>query len=200
MFKRITDTKPEILDIVKQHGFATFENGDYNLNIIGVRNLSSRRAGLFDDRIHIVFKKGGVWNDWSAPLTTDPGRYYLEKTDYRDDGVAILVHPQQCRGAYKIGPHGKARTPSLRQHLPVMVWRDNNHDSILDYGSEIDTGVFFINIHRASTSPDGTKNVSSWSAGCQVFQHKSDFDVFMDLCYKSVQKYGDSITYTLIGI
>ena len=195
------DKEPEILEYVESFGFKVFRNGDYNLNIIGVRNLSERVAGLFDDQMYIVFKKDGVWQQWTAKITTDPGRYYLEKKDYRQDGVAIMVHPQQCRGAYKIGPHGRTRYTALRQHKPVKVWRDNNHDSILDFDSytEIHEGIFFVNIHRASTNPNGTKYVSKWSAGCQVFENIHDFELFIDLCYKSETTYGDTFTYTLVA-
>ena len=70
-----TDKEPEILEFVEAHGFKVFRNGDYNLNIIGVRNISERRAGLFDDKMYIVFKKQGVWQQWTAEITTDPGRY-----------------------------------------------------------------------------------------------------------------------------
>jgi len=193
------DKEPEILEYVESHGFKVFRNGDYNLNIIGERNISERRAGLFDDKIYIVFKKDGVWQQWTTNITTDPGRYYLEKEDYREDGVAILVHPQQCRGAYKIGPHGRTRYTALRQHKPVKIWRDNNKDSWLDFDSDVYEGIFYINIHRASTNPNGTKYVSVWSAGCQVFDNIHDFEVFMELCYKSATIYGDTFTYTLVA-
>lgn len=199
MQMNLYEEEPAILDIVRSHGYVVFTKGEYNLNIIGVRNLSSQRIDLFDDKMYIVFRKNGLWHEYVAPITTDPGRYYLEKEDYRQDGVAIMVHPQQCRGAYKIGRHGRTRYKALRQHKPIMIWRDNNHDSNLDYGSEIHEGIFYINIHRASTSPKGTKIVHKWSAGCQVFQHVDDFDVFMELCYKSQEKYGDTFTYTLLA-
>lgn len=201
LYEVFPNQEPEILEYVESFGFRVFRSGDYNLNIIGVRNLSERVAGLFDDKMYVVFKKDGVWQQWTADITTDPGRYYLEKTDYREDGVAILKHPQQCRGAYKIGPHGKTRYTALRQHKPVQIWRDNDHDSILDFDryTEIHEGIFYINIHRASTNPNGTKYVSNYSAGCTVFSNIQDFDCFMALCYKSATTYGDIFTYTLVA-
>ena len=199
LYETFPDKEPSILKFVEKHGFTVFRNGNYNLNIIGVRNLSQRRAGLFDDKMYIVFKKNGVWQQWTADITTDPGRYYLEKEDYREDGVAILVHPQQCRGAYKLGRHGRTRYKSLVQRKEVEIWRDNNHDSILDFGSEIHKGYFGINIHRASTNPNGTKHVSVWSAGCQVFENILDYEIFIDLCYRSAEIYGDCFTYTLLA-
>ena len=199
MDKRTTETEPQILKDVRKHGFVTFSNGEYNLNIIGVRNLQSTRANLFDDWMHIVFRKDGLWHEWKAPITTDPGSYYLTKQDYRKDGVAIICHPQQMRGAYKIGPHGKTKYTALRQCKPVQIWRDANKDNVLDYKGKVYEGIFFVNIHRSSTRTGGSKYVEKWSAGCQVFQDPSDFGEFMDLCYKSSNKYGDVFTYTLIA-
>lgn len=199
MQQNITEQEPAILEFVRQHGFAVFTKGEYNLNIIGVRNLQSKRIDLFDDEIFIVFRKNGLWHEYKAPITTDPGRYYLENTDYRQDGVAIMVHPQQCRSTYKIGTHGHTRYKALVQRKKIKIWRDNNHDSKLDFDSPISEGYFGINIHRSSTNPNGTKVVHKWSAGCQVFQHIDDFDIFMEICYKSSELYGDMFTYTLLA-
>ena len=195
----VTEYEPHLLDYVRKHGYKVFTQGEYNLNIIGVRNLSSKRSDLFDDKIYIIFRKNGAWHEYIAPITTDPGRYYLTATDYRQDGVAIMVHPQQCLGAYKIGPHGRTRYTALRQEKPIMIWRDNNHDEHLDYDSKIYEGIFHVNIHRSSTHPNGSKIVHKWSAGCQVFQHIDDFDIFMSLCYKAKEIYGDTFTYTLLA-
>ena len=199
MEKRTSQHEPQILKDVREHGFVTFSSGEYNLNIIGVRNLQSTRSNLFDDEIYIVFRVDGLWHEWKAPITTDPGRYYLTKEDYRKDGVAIICHPQQMRGAYKIGPHGKTKYTALRQHKPVQIWRDSNLDDVLDYKGKVYEGIFYVNIHRSSTREGGSKYVDSWSAGCNVFQDPSDFSEFMDLCYTSANIYGDVFTYTLIG-
>ena len=199
MEKRTSQSEPQILKDVRQHGFVTFSKGNYNLNIIGVRNLQSTKSNLFDDEIYIVFKIDDVWHRWKAPITTDPGRYYLTKEDYRKDGVAIICHPQQMRGAYKIGPHGKTKYTALRQHKPVQIWRDSNHDDVLDYKGKVYEGIFYVNIHRSSTREGGSKYVDKWSAGCNVFKDPADFSEFMQLCYTSCDLYGDVFTYTLIG-
>ena len=117
-----------------------FDSKDFDLNIIGVRNLNSTRANLFDDEIHIVYKERGFWVDEYAPATTDPSTYYLQDPNYRaNDGVAILCHPQQIRSGYVLGPHGKTGYTALvnRGKNPTKVWRDGNRDDKLDYGGKV---------------------------------------------------------------
>ena len=69
-------SKELIEKTVKSKGYTWFETGDFNLNIVGIRN--SQPGGLvtnlFDDLITVSFKENGVWkyHEWSC--TTDPGR------------------------------------------------------------------------------------------------------------------------------
>jgi hypothetical protein len=203
MNKEVTPHEPALLQKVRSYGYKTFDSADYDLNIIGVRNVINPEIDRFDDAIHIIYKEKNNWvNEWGA-ATTDPGRYYLEKEDYRQDGVAVMVHPQQCRGAYRIDYHNKRNRTKryfcLRQHRPVRIWRDNNKTSRADYTGAVYTGVYYLNIHRSSKHKGGSKYVYNWSAGCQVWQDPSDFDRFMELCRLQVTNTGyTSFTYTLI--
>ena len=63
MYKEISREEPQIIQLVKAQGFKVFEKKDFDLNIIGIRNLSSTRANLFDDEIHILYKERGFWVD-----------------------------------------------------------------------------------------------------------------------------------------
>ena len=63
--------------------------------------------------------------------------------------------------------------------------------------STIQTGMFGINIHRASAYRE-LENVGANSAGCQVFQDPSEFDIFIDICKKSKEFWGDKFSYTLL--
>ena len=56
MYKEIYREEPEIIKMVKSHGFKVFENKDFDMNIIGIRNLSSTNANLLDEEIHIVYR------------------------------------------------------------------------------------------------------------------------------------------------
>ena len=109
--------RPKILDSVESHGFKIFDDGDYDLNIIAVRNLENN-PNVFDDKMHVCFLKNGQWQERIFQITTDPGRFYLQDPTYRDgNGVAVIYHPQQARGAYKIGLHG-GKYECLRQYQP----------------------------------------------------------------------------------
>ena len=178
-------------------GYAFFENGDYNLNIVGVRNESGD-ATKFDDFINLLYKVGGEWVCDIYPATTEPGMNIL-KRPINSKGTAILV-PGQYRSTYKIDTHGGKRkyTALCQRSGKVRVWRDDNRDSTPDYVGPEDEGMYGINIHRQFGS-DEREYTGGVSAGCQVFQSSKDFYEFMDTCNKSADKWGNSFTYTLIG-
>ena len=73
-------TKEIIEKAVKQKNYKWFETGDYNLNIVGVRNsdTGTKVTNKFDDKITLSFKCGGDWEFYVYDCTTDPGRYWVE--------------------------------------------------------------------------------------------------------------------------
>ena len=114
-------------------------------------------------------------------------------------GTAILK-PNQYRSAYKLDLHSGKYLALCQRKGKVDVYRDNDKDYILEMDeSTIDRGMFGINIHRSSEWRD-VDVVEKYSAGCQVFQKKKEFDVFIELCEKSADIYGNSFTYTLINL
>lgn len=193
-----------ILDRLKELGYVVFDNGDYDLNIVGLRRKEGT-ANTFDDWLHCIFKVKGQWQDRFWPITTEPGHYYMMSEDRQLNpaGTAILV-PGQYRGVYKIDKHGKSRYEALCQRNgTVRVWRDGDLDDEHDYGLNEEEGYFGINIHAASSSPykrDQVKDeVGVWSAGCQVFKSSVDFRSFMALCRKQrKERSWDTFTYSLV--
>ncbi|MGI9554833.1 MAG: hypothetical protein ACR2M6_02560 [Vampirovibrionia bacterium] len=186
---------PSILNDVKDLGYKIFTQGEYNLNIIGVRK-NFVQNNKFDDEIHVVFKQNKEWIDLVFPITTDPGLYYLVNP-INISGTAIMVEGQY-RGAYKVGLHRNKYEALVQTGGKVRVYRDRNKDEVIDMNKEsIIDGYFGINIHRA-TSQGSSNDVNKWSAGCQVFQNSNDFDIFMSLCNKSKSIFGNSFTYTLL--
>ena len=177
-------------------GYAFFEKGDYNLNIVGVRN-NSGRADVFDDIIMCIYKVKGEWIVDTYPSTTEPGPGILKKP-INKNGTAILV-PDQYRGVYRIDTHGGKRryTALCQRNGKVAVWRDKNKNTKPDYVGPLANGMFGINIHRQWGS-DEREYTGSVSAGCQVFQSSKDFYEFMDTCNKAADKWGNAFTYTLI--
>lgn len=185
--------------VFSEKGYAFFENGDYNLNIVGVRN-DSGDASKFDDFLNVLYKVDGEWVCDVYPATTEPGTSILRRPikAVRHKGTAILV-PDQYRSTYRIGTHGGKRsyTALVQRGGKVRVARDNNRDSKPDYHNPEEEGWFGINIHKHWGS-DARVNTGGVSAGCQVFQSSKDFYEFMDTCQQSADKWGNSFTYTLI--
>ena len=183
----------------EKKGYAFFENGDYNLNIVGVRN-DSGDASKFDDFLNVLYRVGDEWVCDIYPATTEPGTSILKRPikEVRHKGTAILV-PDQYRSTYRIGTHGgKTRYTALIQRgSKVRVVRDNNRDSKPDYHNPEEEGWFGINIHKHGGS-DARLNTGGVSAGCQVFQSSKDFYEFMDTCDEASQRWGNSFTYTLL--
>jgi len=177
-----------------------FKNGDYNLNIIGVRNSTTQNkvTNRFDDKMTLSYKENGVWKFHVYDCTTDPGTHWVENI-LSKDGVAILK-PGQYRGSHIIRKH-QGRYEALGQHKPMKVYRDNNRDNNYDLDEKsIKEGIFGINIHRA-TKYAGRKStqIDKWSAGCQVIASNDDWKEFMSICRKSRDMWGNSFTYTLLN-
>ena len=186
--------RPEILDYAASLGHTVFESGEYNLNIIGIRN-SQHEPNRFDDTIHCVYKdEDGDWIQKSWPCTTEPGKYWLENpTNVK--GTAVLV-PGQYRSVWKIDKHQGKYYALCQRNGTVKVYRDDNLDEIIDCDPEtITEGFYGINIHKAGSH---STQIDRWSAGCQVFANESDFDEFMVICGKAREKWGNAFSYTLI--
>jgi hypothetical protein len=178
---------------MKVKNYKFFESGDYNLNIIGIRNsdTGSKVTNVFDDLLTVSYKIGDVWHFKKWAATTDPGTKGV-KEFHNAQGVARLV-PGQYRGSHAIGLH-QGKYEALKQAKPVKVYRDANKD--MTYDTKIITeGIYGINIHKAGA--DSTY-VENWSEGCQVFKKSADFDEFMALVKKAATLHGNSFTYTLL--
>jgi hypothetical protein len=178
---------------MKARGYAFFENGDYNINIIGIRNsdTGNKVTNVFDDLLTVSYKIGDVWHFKKWAATTDPGTKGV-KEFHNAQGVARLV-PGQYRGSHAIGLH-QGKYEALKQAKPVKVYRDANKD--MTYDTKLITeGIYGINIHKAGA--DSTY-VENWSEGCQVFKKSADFDQFMALVKKAATLHGNSFTYTLL--
>ena len=80
----------------------------------------------------------------------------------------------------------------------MKVYRDNNRDNNYDLDEKtIEEGIFGINIHKSNPYTE-SQRVDKWSAGCQVFKRAQDYAVFMGLCDRASNLYGNSFTYTLL--
>jgi len=198
MKKRVYDELPPELVKVKEAGFVVFEDGNYDLNIVGFRKLGDPDGfNQFNDRICIIYKLNQKWIVEEGAATTDAGRYWLTKADYKP--CAIMFHPQQARGAYQLGLHG-GKYEALRQWKPVKFWRDGNKDEHLNYDGPVYKDLIYLNIHRSSVREHGSLYVDKWSAGCQVWQDPKDHARMVELCYKQIESLNyRTFTYTLLA-
>ena len=188
--------KPEILTkIQEKYGFMVFDDGAYDLNIIAVRNLENN-ANQYDDKLHVCYlSEDGHWREDIFQVSTDAGRYWLEKEDYK--ACAVYAHPQQARGAYKVGMH-RGKYEALVQWRPVLYWRDGNKDEKADYGGEVFKDTIGLNIHRSSIHD--SDEVNKYSAGCIVFSKMAEWEAFMELVHKQKRIMGfHTFTFTLIA-
>jgi hypothetical protein len=175
--------KSVISELLVSKSYAYFESGDFNINIVGIRNSSTgkRVTNAFDDLMTLSYKENGVWKYHEWACTTDNGA-----------GTARLVEGQY-RGAYIIRKH-QGKYDAVCQDRPVKVYRDYVADGVYDE-SKIQEGVFGINIHKAGAD---SIQVNDWSHGCQVFKREKDFNEFMAICRKAEAIHGNRFTYTLI--
>ena len=186
-------SKDKIEAAVKAKGYKWFDDKDYKLNIVGIRNSDTGKkvTNAFDDRISVSYKVGGEWvyKEWMN--TTDPGTKGV-KEYHNAAGVARLV-PGQYIDSHFLGKH-QGKYEALKQGGKVKVYRDDNRDMTYDE-TKIQEGVFGINIHKAGAN---STYVENWSEGCQVFKKAADFEAFMTIVRKSVAEGNSKFTYTLI--
>jgi len=192
-------TREQLQKAVKSNEYRWFEGGDYNLNIVGIRNSDTegKVTNKFDDWVTLSYSVNGEMMFHCFDATTDPGSHW-EKNLLNKDGVAILV-PGQYRGSHTIGLH-QGKYEALRQKSSLKVYRDKDKDGVYDFLEEnIKEGIYGINIHRATSRVGGkSTQIDKWSAGCQVIAANADFKLFMEVVNKSAKLYGNSFTYTLI--
>ncbi|MCH2562891.1 MAG: hypothetical protein MK084_08365, partial [Prochlorococcus sp. ALOHA_A2.0_50] len=138
-------TREQIEATMASKGYKYFTGGDYDVNIIGVRNSKTkgRVTNAFDDCLTLSYKVDGEWQFHCFKCTTDPGSHW-EQNLLNKKGVAILK-PGQYRGSHKLRLH-QGKYLALGQQKPVKVYRDKNKDGKYDLNEDhVDEGLFGIN-------------------------------------------------------
>jgi len=190
-------TLDQIKSAMIAKGYKWFEEGDFNLNLIGVRNSDTGDTvtNAFDDTFFIAYRDAGKWKIHNYACTTDPGAHW-QQAPINPGGTASLV-PNQYRSTWRIDLH-QGLYKALKQFKAVDTYRDKNKDlKYTRHIEDITNGIYGINIHRASAT--GVSNrVDKWSAGCQVIADSADFANLMYLAHVAEKKYGNSFTYTLL--
>ena len=66
--------REDIVRVMKEKGYAFFDKGCSNLNIIGIRN-DQLITNAFDDTLCCIYRNVNGWVTRYWRITTDPGRY-----------------------------------------------------------------------------------------------------------------------------
>lgn len=183
--------------VLKKKKYLIFDkNLTFNLNIVGIRSITSV-PDKFDDQLALFYRT--YTKDWKLhvfPITTDPGISWL-LSPLNNRGTAILCEGQYV-DVYSLSLHRGQYLALCQRNGDVKVIRDGNKNYVLDFDSpNVEYGRFGINIHRGNIGLNYL--VGKFSAGCQVFQNSADFDFFIEMCKKSSILYGNKFTYTLIN-
>jgi hypothetical protein len=194
---------PPVLVHIQSLGHKIMWDGDYHLNLFGIRNPDPM-SNSFDDMMGCAYTVDSMWKVHYWPATCDPGTYHLQNPS-RVDGTAILA-PGQYEDVWTIDLHAGKYEALCQRNGPVVVFRDSDKDYLLemDEGSQVE-GYFGINLHRSSLRTDTVEEVEDaevnrWSAGCQVHARNDGFNEMMGLARMQVEKLGrTTFTYTLLN-
>ena len=188
-------TAEDVKNVIIKNSMIWYDKSN-QLNLIAVRT-GVNATNTFDDVLYCVFKDSkNSLKMFQYSVTTESGFHYL-KNPIRSIGTAIVVPNHQYIDSHSIGLH-KGQYKALVQTGKLLVYRDNNKDTKLDYTeSTIETSENDgINIHRSKEN--GTSLlVDKWSAACTVFANYREFSSFMPLCDIHSKFYGNKFTYTL---
>lgn len=161
------------------------ENGAewQDINVFGIRNALDMKKDVWNDYIGICWN--GKCKAWKG--TTDPSVFYTMKPMNKKGTAHIcLGHHKKI---WKIGIHSKKYKALVNRWDcgRVKVWRDADKSFTKTDKDIIEKGIFYTNLHRASSRKDVEK-IGRYSAGCQVVRNKKDFDELMKICVDSKQK------------
>ena len=168
-----------------------------DLNIIGIRNknVGNVVTNKFDDILVLLYKDSlGKWIYKEYAITTDPGLYYVINELLSPKGAGIMKEGQYV-DTFAIDYHQGKYLALCQRWKPIRVYRDRNKNNVFEFENE-ESGMFGGNIHCAG--PDSIL-VDKWSAMCQVFKRKKDFEEFMSIISRFRIPFNNKFTYTLIN-
>ena len=204
------DVIDKIIKIVKDGGGEVFEKEGY-INFCGVRNNATNDT--FNDVLYIYWKDvtdGNFKCIKTSGFTTKPGKKSVFNTTGKmnSKGVAIVKegwHPDVWHhGVHGVG--GSHPHQALRQDKditkPITITRDktqfgqsgNNYELRIFSDTE-EIGYPYTNMHRSGDNQSNT--VNGWSAGCQVFKNKSEFEEMLNMANFATSKGQKTFSYFL---
>ena len=208
LIKVSNDIINKIIKIVKDGGGKVFEQEGY-INFCGVRNNVTNDT--FNDVLYIYWKENGEFKCVKTEnFTTKPGKKSVQNTGGKGNakGVAIVKEGWH-QDIWHHGTHGYNSSNShkaLRQDegttSPITFTRDktqygsdNKNYELRVFSDTTESGYPYTNMHRCK-DPQGN-NVNGWSAGCQVFKYKSEFDEMLSMADYATKQGQKKFSYFL---
>jgi hypothetical protein len=205
MIEVSSDVIDKIINLVKGGGGEVFEQEGY-INFCGVRNPVTNNT--FNDTLYIYWKEGSAFKCVKTnKFTTKPGKSWVQKGG-NSGGVAIVKEGWHkdiwCHGTHNPSkPSGhKALRQTPGQTKPITITRDNSqygksgdYKLVINLSKQEQGTNYGVNMHR-SGSPSSTY-VNTWSAGCQVFGVRADFDEMMKMANYATSKGQKTFSYYL---
>lgn len=193
-------------------GYVFFENGDFNLNLIAVRE-NDVFENTFSDTLNIVYKENGIWKLEKYNWTTLAGTFGVggeqnpltaSQTGTGVSGTAVIVEGQY-RGVFRFVDSVNynrlwLQYPYFDQIKNMNYYRDNDKNGIITRGS-VYNGNYKTNLHRMTNNGVISRFVNywnvGWSQGCNGCP-EPDFKKIVALVRKAVALYGNIFSYTLL--
>jgi hypothetical protein len=203
------ETVERTREALRKKGYAFFEAGDYNLNIIGVRNKQIF-DNKFSDRLILLYKVNGIWRTLETAWTTLAGTagkggeqnpLTAQETGTGVSGTAVII-PNQYRRVYKFVDNYFLwlSYPYFAQVNNMQYWRDNDKNGKITKG-KIYSGNYATNLHRMSNNNEPRTVINdmfvAWSQGCNG-SPEPEYKKILPIVRESVKRYGDIFTYTLL--
>lgn len=209
----------DLKELLRIKGYKIFTR-PLELNIVGVRN-NLNDPNKFNDELHVFFRSYSMegyawtdnemqWNHYRFAICTDPAcyTYYQQKNRFWD---GLLEQGQYINGfkrAHQVdGKDGEVLLQKPRFPIRVFYECTEGVMSSVDlrnpnYYSPVPSGRIINTYYNICFEPpvdhDGKKWINEFGSGCQVFEHREEFELFMRLCTWHQHVYGNNFTYTLI--
>ena len=204
----------QIKKVILDKGYKLFENGNYNINIIAVRE-NDVFENTFSDTLYLLYKVAGIWKVKTYKFTTLAGtkgfggeKNPLTKaqTGTANDGVAIIKEGQYL-GAfeYTVNPSGNYPFQKyLKQVVPFTYYRDNDRNGVITRTSPQETRNNQTHFHVMSNYGDidyiNTDYVA-YSQGCVGTNHHYFFNIeigIMPILERGVKLFGTKFSFTML--
>ena len=210
-------TVDKVIAAMQKKGYPFYANTAYGrnkLNIIGIRNIDKdtgkQITNFFSDFVVMFYyDDNGNRHERIGRFTTVPGQTY-QVTRFGDSNPkknikgtrTITIKEGQYKGAYYQGYHNE-QAKAMRQNNNQNYTRKTPLSFFYQNDGSEDNKLFYTNIHNSGNygANDSKKKIDNWSAGCQVFRSKADFDWMGQAADNQISKTKiKSFDYTLLNI